>query len=63
MLNSMVMFTFSVIDQIYPFRVNLVLNSKFSVQVEKCYLDYLKYAKFEGDVHLFCVSPEILFLG
>ena len=63
MLNSMVMFTFSVIDQIYPFRVNLVLNSKFSLQVEKCYLDYLKYAKFEGDVYLFCVSPEILFLG
>ena len=27
------------------------------------YLDYFKYAEFDGDVHLSCFGPEILFMG
>ena len=46
--NSMVLFTFSVLDAKQPFWATLVQKSKLSVQAETWYLDQFVYAEFNG---------------
>ena len=53
MQNSVVMFTFSVLDWKYPFWASLVQKIKIASFSWNLVLDYFKYVKFNGDVLFF----------
>ena len=55
MRNSMVIFTFSIFDQKYPFWVNLVQKSKLSVKAKIWCLHKFEYAKLNGCSQSFCL--------
>ena len=54
MLNTMVVFTFSLLDRKYPFWLNLV---------EIRYLDKFEFAEFDGDFKFFFFKSKYYFLG
>ena len=63
MQNSLVVFTFSGLDQKYPFRVNLVQKIKiFSLSWKVTRIIWI-WRILWWCVYLFCFRPEILFLG
>ena len=54
----MAMFTFSVLDQKYPFWVKFGPKIKISsLRAEIWYLEYFEYVKFDDDVNFFCFRP------
>ena len=59
----MVMFSFSVYDQKYPFCINLVQKFELSVHAKIWYLDEFIYAEFIGSGHFLCFKMKIPFLG
>ena len=64
MQNSMVILTFSVLDQKYRFQANLSKKSELSLSGEIWDLDYQsEYAEFIGDTNFFCFQLVTLFLG
>ena len=54
MQNSMVIFTFAVLDRKHPFWANLI---------QKIKIVSFEYAEFHGGLNFFCFRPEIPFLG
>ena len=59
-VNSMVVFTFSVLQQRYPFPGKLVHKRKVPVLAEIWYQDQLDCLEFDGDVFSF-FSLEVFF--
>ena len=54
MENSVVVFTFAVLDQKYPFR-------KFGPKTQNCQFKLI-FAEFSGDIQYFCFWPKLPFL-
>ena len=62
-VNSMVVFTFSVLDQKYLFRGKLVQKIKLlKFLAEIWYQGQVDCVEFDGDVHFSCFFLEVLFL-
>ena len=64
MQNSMMLFTFSVLDWKYPFYDKFgVKKLKLSVWGETCNPDLFDYAEFNGGVHFFTFSTGNTIFG
>ena len=63
MLSLIVIFTFSTSDRKYRFWANLVQKIILTIQDGIWYLDYFKYAEFDGHVLFFCFGQKIPFWG
>ena len=61
--NSLVVFTFSVLDRKHSFWENLVQKVKIFSLSKNVVLRLIQYAQFSGAVYFFSFRPETPFLG
>ena len=53
----MVVLTFSVLNQKYPFYANLYQKIKIVSLTQNLVPRHFEYVKFDGDIHFFCFRP------